>query len=183
MKDTITILSIDPGVNSCGLSIIELNRDDSIKLLKVETLYPEKLIHLYKDIDFIHGPRFTKVSIITKYIFNLLLDYEVDKVVSEMGYYNPKRPGAFAALIEIISAIRYTVFSYSNSTTFDVIDPSSIKNAVSVGGGSSDKNDMKTAILNYKNIEYNNIEISNLDEHSIDSIAVGIAFSKRLNDV
>lgn len=173
------ILSVDPGSINTGISILELDKDNNIKIIFVDTFNAKNYLKLSKDILEIHGSRFTRINGICNY-FNKIIDiYKPDCIASEAPFYNPKNPGAYGALVEVVTSLKLTAFNLDNTLPFELIPPSNVKNAFGVNGGSGDKELMRLA-LSKLNISYELSSFDSLDEHSIDSIAVGVAKIKEL---
>lgn len=175
------ILSIDPGSTFTGVTISKLNNDGSIHILFVETIKADKLIKHYRDVEFIYGSRYARIIAICNQIKNLLELYQPDAVVCEQSFYNPSRPGAFAALVEVITMLRTTVFQYNPSISFDTIDPSTIKNAVNVSGTSGDKDKMKEALKKLSLSYECYLQPELFDEHMVDSVAINFCFCLLIN--
>ena len=130
------------------MAILDLLLTDTVNVVFAETIDSAKLIKRLDYITEIHSERFAKIYAINKRIDKLLKLYTPHIVVSESPFINTRRPDAFAALVEVISAIRTTIFNHDPSVPFYTIDPSSVKRNMGVSGISGDKNLMKQALLN-----------------------------------
>lgn len=181
MNNFIRILGIDPGCSHVGTSIIELYPDESFNINYVETIHTDKLLYKYKDVEFVHGTRAAKIHAAVEQISKLITMYDISYVVSEAPFYNPRTPNAYGSLVEVVSSFRTAISDRFYSIRFETIPPSNIKNAIGVGGGSKDKTEMKRALLNLNLLYDTYLDPSGFDEHSVDSIAVGICFCKRIN--
>lgn len=164
------IIGIDPGTESMGISIfqIDLNTLDIVDI-KSKTYFSSKLPR-YINTELIHGERIQKLSNIKYNLINILNIEKPNLVTCESPFINMKRPGAFAALNEVVSTIRNTIIEYDVQLNFILVEPSNVKKAVGAPGN-CDKETIKKICKN--NIIFNNlINIDMLDEHSIDSMCV-----------
>lgn len=176
-----TILSIDPGTNCTGVSILQINNDTkAVVILHSETIKAEKLALGYIFVMGIHGLRYAKILSVADRIDKLLRVYSPDLIVTESPYMG-RFAQAFAALTELIAEIRNRVFLYNPNMVLNTVEPSIVKKNLGVKGTSGDKNAMREAILKYPLSYRSYIEPENLDEHAIDSIAVGLCFSNNIN--
>ncbi len=165
------ILSIDPGTNRTGVSILEYR--DAPFVLFSETIYAEKMLYQQPYIEEIHGSRFARIYITASHIEKLLYIYKPDIVVSESPYMG-KFANSFAALTELITSIRMMTFHYNDRLEFVLIDPASVKKFMGVSGKSGDKELMRKALTKQQLSYESSISINNLDEHAVDSIAIGL---------
>lgn len=179
MLSNFRILSIDPGTNFTGTSILDIDLNNDIKLKFVETIKAVNLAKKNNSILHVYGSRFTRIHVTGQQITKLLLEYNPDAVISESPYLG-KFPQSFAALTEILSEFRRRTFAYNVSVPFITIDPSTVKKSLGVKGTSGDKKLMRKAIekIKFKNSDYSNYNL--LDEHSIDAIAVGLWYLKEM---
>ena len=176
------ILSIDPGCNFTGVTIMELAVDGSIHVIFVETIKTNKLLTNMQDVIYRHGERFTKNLIVTARITKLLQLYTPSLVVSEAPYLG-KFPQAFAALVEVINGIKLAVYTHDPSLEFFTIEPSVVKRNLKVSGTSKDKGLIKQALLLQPTTYESYLDVNTFDEHSCDSVAVGLAACTELNDI
>jgi len=176
---SIRILSIDPGSSHVGFAVLDLTNTNRITLKHVETFNPNKHLLDVKDVIEQHGPRFARILKINQFFYELMELYKPDIIVCEAPFYNRLRPGAFKALVEVISSLQHTVYDYDPSVMFHTTDPSTVKKSVGVKGTSGDKEAIRSAI-SHLNIFYGDtIALEVLDEHSVDAIAVG--YSKAID--
>jgi Holliday junction resolvasome RuvABC endonuclease subunit len=177
------ILSLDPGTNFTGVALLELDKDGVIAVILAETINANTECKHYKDVEYIHGLRYAKIIAIETRLKELLSLFNPQLVISESPYFNPTRPQAFSALVEVLSMFRSAVYRFNPSIVFETIDPSSIKNSLSVKGNSGDKLLMKQALINTGLIYYNNLDVNGFDEHTVDAVAVGYARCIELNNL
>lgn len=177
-NQSFNIIGIDPGTENVGIGVINI---DSYSKAINNTIGFTIVASKIKDLDMgseIFKDRFNRINKIKNELLNIFYSYNPLFAVLESPYFNPKRPAAFAALVEATNAIEQACFEYNRQLVLYKIDPSSVKNAVGAKGG-ADKNNIKDCLigLNVLNIANN---IFSLDEHSIDAIAVAYCQYKRL---
>ena len=167
------ILSIDPGINNCGLSILNLNSQFEVKetwLVKNARKFTEE----EKIIEAKFGNRTVKVISIINKIKEILSIYpNVYSFIIEAPFYNALTPTAYGSLLEIIFSIKYLII-IPNNLEMRLIEPLMVKKLFSNQHLASKevikqflhkKRDNKEIIISK--------EIDELSEHEIDSIAIG----------
>jgi len=171
------IIAIDPGLNFCGISVLEKNEKVYIhKTILVDN--NRKLTEEEKELCEKYDTRVVKVQEIVKIITSFIEQYRIDNIVIEGPFYSGLRPQAYSALLEIITVIKYLV-AIPNRIPITIIEPLLIKKMFSQFHMST-KSDMKAALK--KKVQDNEIiinekiDIELLSEHEIDSIAVGFSF-------
>lgn len=114
---------------------------------------------------------------------NLLRLFQVNnpvQIVAEDGFFNQRRPNAFAVLMEVQIAIRQAVYEYSHWRELFLIDPPTVKKAVGVAGN-ADKFKVKDGVCALSDLKYEGlVPLIDLDEHSIDALAVAYAKLKSI---
>ena len=172
MTCTIRILSIDPGTNHTGVSILDVSKD-GIEVIFAETINAVKLARQHESITWVYGSRFARIRVTGDRISHLLDEYEPNMVITELPYMG-RFAQSFGALTELVAEFKSRVYCYDPSMPLDGIDPSSVKKHMGVKGTSNDKDEM-TVALEKRCLSYSKyINPSNLDEHAIDSICVGL---------
>jgi len=174
-KDSIScikIFGIDPGTTKLGLSIMTIDLDHrSIVKTTAMTLNGEKLAHNGFLAEH-YSHRLSRIEGLNIEISKLLDTYQPFAISSEAPFFNVLRPSAFAPLMETICSLRSTLYNYDPFKPLNMVDPSSVKNAVGAKGGSN-KVTVRAALLELPDLCYHGtVPIEDLDEHSIDSIAV-----------
>lgn len=173
----INMISIDPGSNTCGVAIYELDtgnkKINSIQAftIEVERLNDNSGLHLDISTD-----RFIKILKLCSCIKTIIENSNACIVVSEAPFFNRFMPMAYGSLLEIVSSINRTVHETGNQIVFTSYAPQQVKmslNAAGMKGKDIIKEKLKDIPEVYSKIigEYNL-----LDEHSIDAIAVGYTF-------
>lgn len=176
-----TFLSIDPGLNFCGISIITFKKTDNEngEFRVVDTILVKnarKFTDAEKVIESKFGNRTVKVLSIINAIRWLLDKFEIDGIVIEAPFYNALTPMAYGSLLEIIFAIKYSLVADSD-LKFKLIEPLAIKK-VFTNISQATKEQMKKFLI--AKISDGSILLNKdpecLSEHEIDSIAVGFVY-------
>ena len=174
------IIGIDPGTDSLGLSVITFDvRNLDILYTQAQTFVGSKLDAFNKWDEMTHHARFTRINALKQAIFSCLLHYKPLQIVSEAPFFNPSRPGAYLALVEICSSIRQVVYEYDPWRSLYMVEPSILKKTIGAKGGDG-KEAIKNAVI-AKRDELkilNNSELEWFDDHSID--AIGAAYCRML---
>lgn len=174
------IISIDPGSNHCGISVLNVTYDDRVTVLYSTTIHTGVCGH-GSSVEINYGYTFTKFNYICNELMLLLIRYNPVMVISENAYMS-KFAQAFAILSQLIMSLKITVYLYNSNISFHLIDPSTVKKHINVKGTSGDKNLTRVALTNL-NLKYDNISINGLDEHAVDSLSVGLYGCYILNNV
>lgn len=176
-----TFISIDPGLNFCGISIIHFRKTDQEngEFRVIDTILVKnarKFTDEEKALENKLGNRAVKVISIVNTIRWLLDKYEIDAIVIEAPFYNALTPMAYGSLLEIIFAIKYSVV-VNTDLKFKLIEPLAIKK-IFTNISQATKEDMKKFLLAKKNDKSIILdkEVEELSEHEIDSIAVGFVY-------
>lgn len=177
--NTLRVMSIDPGTNSLGLSVHELNlTHGTMIVLDAYTVNVPRVTNLYcLDTLYYQNEMVAKLKAIEYAVANYARAWEVECAVSEAPYMG-KFPAAYAALVSCINAIRSGCSIYDSTLYLEIIDPATVKKMLGVPGNSGDKSLITKAIENSETIDMSVVDLSTLDEHSVDSIAVGHAYLK-----
>lgn len=169
---TIRTIGIDPGTTHLGISVMEINLETFlISNTYAFTLNGDKLANS-QILSEHYGNKYSRISGMMKAISRILEFINPTFISSEAPFFNPTRPIAFEALVEVISHLRETIFQYDPQIKLNLVDPSSVKNAVGAKGGAN-KVTIKEALSQISSIHYRaDTRFEDFDEHSIDSIAV-----------
>lgn len=170
------IFSIDPGVNNCGLAVI----DHAGAFTVMETYNvcnARRFTEQEKEVEKVFGARVVKVNHILEHVTRLLESYpDIDHVTIEAPFYSALTPLAYGSLLEVISAIKYRLLVPRN-LTFNMAEPLMIKRAfinIKLDKGLKKKEVMRLFLE--KKVTSGEIvipaAIDTLTEHEIDAIAV-----------
>lgn len=167
------ILAVDPGINNCGLSVLDLESD----FVVTETWLVKnarKFTDDEKIVETKFGNRTVKVLAIINKIKELLETYPIiDKIIIEAPFYNALTPMAYGSLLEVIFSIKYLVIVPMNMD-MKLIEPLLVKKLFS-GQHIAKKEVMKQFLIKKRDngdIKFTG-DIEKLSEHEIDSVAVG----------
>lgn len=169
--DTFTILSLDPGTGFTGYGLItaKIETLDMVQA-KAWTVDAHTLI---KPDDWdvkMYGERFARVKQHGTMLRKFLLEYDPLVVVCESPFYNPRRPTAYGALLEVVLTIRETLYNWDRWMILHQIDPATAKKSIGVPGNSGDKALVKKKLLELP--EFKNIGLEDFDEHSADALLI-----------
>ena len=167
-----TILSIDPGINNCGISLLEVEEKFIVKdtfLVKNARKFTDE----EKVIEAKFGNRAVKVNAIINKIQELLQSNTIDSIIIEAPFYNALTPMAYGSLLEVIFAIKYTVI-LPNNLFLKLVEPLLVKKLFAKQSLAS-KEVIKQFLIKKKDSGEIAIDkvIDELSEHEIDSIAIG----------
>jgi hypothetical protein len=173
-EEPLRIVSFDPGTNTFGAAILEIdlvNRQLALaeahlfKGVELMRNYPRTVMH--------QGERFARVIAQEENLVGFLRYAQPHVVVTEAPYMG-RFPQAFSALTEIMLAIRRATWRYDAILPLNIIDPSSVKKFMGVKGTSKDKSAMTRALMAKTDLlNPSGIDLEALDEHRIDAICVG----------
>jgi Holliday junction resolvasome RuvABC endonuclease subunit len=171
------IIAIDPGLNFCGISVLDYNEKFCIyRTILIDN--NRKLTQEEKELCEKYDSRVIKVQEIVRTIITLIEEYQPNNIVIEGPFYSGLRPQAYSALLEIITAIKYLI-AVPNGLPISIIEPLLVKKLFSQFHMST-KEDMKTSLQkktqNGEIFVNQGVNIEQLSEHEIDSIAVGFSF-------
>ncbi len=170
------IVAIDPGSNFLGLSVLEIDPNCSILSIVSQTLNVESLVESAFENRDIQSNRVNKQLKIETELYRIFTYYKPLLVICESPFYNRLRPGAFAPLVEVLSAIQRTVINYNQLVPFTTVEPSVIKKSIGAGHICG-KEEVKAALMATPEIlNALTTNLNYLDEHAIDSIAVGYTY-------
>lgn len=169
-------LSIDPGLNNCGL--IVFNVEDNRFIVKETFLIKNarKFTDEEKLIEQFYNSRTVKVLTIINFIREIVTIYNIKTIVIEAPFYNALTPMAYGSLLEIIFGIKYSII-LPNNLVMKLIEPLLVKKLFSNQRLAS-KDLIKEFLINKKND--GSIVLDKdpllLSEHEIDAISVGFVY-------
>lgn len=169
------LLSIDPGINFCGLSVSVF--DEKYKVLNSSLVKNiRKLTEEEKLLEKKRGIRVVKIKAILDKIYELINQYKVTSIVMEAPFYNSLTPMAYGSILEVIFSIKYTVVM-ELGIDFEVIEPLLIKKLFTDKSLAS-KDIMKSFLIDRVNKGEIDLQtpIDTLSEHEIDAIAIGFVY-------
>jgi Holliday junction resolvasome RuvABC endonuclease subunit len=168
-----TLIGIDPGTDVMGVSVFEFDAV-TLKLLRIRaTSY--KAAQLLSDdwIGEFQSSRHQRIHAHMENLKRIFWEEDPVAVISESPFINMKMPGAFAALVEVVSNLRNTLYSFCPWKSLYLVEPSRVKQAVGAKGNAN-KDGVKEAVRKNKEIiEALDVSIDLLTPDAVDSIAVG----------
>lgn len=183
VDETFKVVSIDPGTDNLGFAVMDVTYDNYIiKKTVAKTITASKHVNEESWISQVHGYRMARIQKLKSILIQNFNSIEPAFIVCESPFFNPRMPGAFQPLAEILFAIKEAVLKHNSWLPLYLIDPSTIKKSVNAPGN-ADKVVMKKSVSSLTDINYDGeIKIEDLDEHSIDAIAVGYCHVKNLRN-
>lgn len=177
------VVGIDPGTNTLGFSVLDLNVFTGIvDLVYVTTLKAVQSLNHFQPYRDVHGDRSAKLHAHKENLREMFCHFLPTAIICESPFLG-KFPQAFEALVECKMAIRAAVYEYDPTVPLETVDPPTAKMAVGAPGKSKDKEDVKRAILRLPIIQnLSGLHLESLDEHSIDSIAVGFTKCQQIRN-
>lgn len=174
------ILSIDPGVNNCGVAVVDYST--CFKVAEVfNVTNARKFTQEEKLVEAKFGARVVKVNNILSQVEGCLLRHpRVNHVTIEAPFYNALTPLAYGSLLEVISAIKYRLL-LPMGLAFSMTEPLVVKKvflSVKINKGTTAKEVMRRFMeqkVKDKIIVVGK-PVQEMTEHEIDAIA--IAFVK-----
>lgn len=177
------VIGIDPGTENLGFSVFSITPNFEIINCDVKTIVASKNVLMSQWTEDIQGARYARLNTLGEILYSEFLYHTPISVAVESPFYNPRRPAAFEALVQIFYVIRKSLEAYDNWREVYPIDPSSVKNAIGAHGAAG-KVPVKEALLKVTDLNYTGvIPLENLDEHSIDALAVGYTRIQRFKRI
>lgn len=169
-RDTFTILGIDPGSETIGYATIEA-KIQTLEIVDVQafTITGSKLDAFSVREAEIHSERYARISAHRIMLARILEEHDPLAVACESPFFNPRRPGAFGVLMEVLTAIQETVKEWDVFKVVHLVDPPTAKKALGAAGNAK-KPEVAEAFQKLTCLHYPGTE--GLDEHSIDALAV-----------
>lgn len=178
----LTIISIDPGSNMCGFSVIRYNFESKKYHIEFcDTLNGQQIANNYYDKTEREsiGDRLTRNLSYGRKLTIMLNQFKPSAVISESPFMG-RFAKAFEALVEQVTMFKATVYNFDRSLEFSFLSPTEVKKGMDTKGNSKDKTLMKEALLKRTDIVWHDIDPLTLDEHSVDATCVGLVAIKML---
>lgn len=172
------ILAIDPGTNTLGISIFDIDiPNKQIYLIHAYTFEASKWIDTLIDHTQWQGmdEKYLRLHRHEENLFGLLNYYQPHLMVHESAFMG-KFPKAYQGLTECLCALRQAAYRYSPYLLVEGITPMEVKYYI----GGVKKDEVLKALHRIQDIHYLNNYLPYLDEHAIDSIAIGYTKAKQL---
>lgn len=178
------IIGIDPGTETLGVSVLDLNLSDlSIKSCKAFTLIGSQSEYFDKETARYHSHRQARLEAHRQNLFSLFNELEPSLVCIESPFYNPRRPNAFAPLVETLLCVREALLRYDWHMKLSPLDPPRVKKAIGAKGNAG-KDDVKIALEKHlSELKLDKAYFEELDEHSVDAICVAYAHYWKVKEI
>lgn len=167
------LLSIDPGVNNCGLSVADTNQQFKV-LLTHNVKNTRKFTDAEKVLEAEYNTRVVKVFAIHNKILEVLETYpEINDVAIEAPFYNHLTPQAYGSLLEVISVIKYNIL-IPRKLPYCMLEPMLVKKLFANKGMA--KKEIMKQFLVAKAASGEILlpaDIETMTEHEIDAVAIG----------
>ncbi len=177
------ILSIDPGINNCGLAVVKVHNEKAMVLEHINVKNAGRLSDAEKMMEAAYGPRVVKISRINAQVQRLLSAHpEISACAIEAPFYSALTPLAYGSLLEVISAIKYQVI-VPTGLPVKMIEPLTVKKMFlrsKLIKGMTAKQVMRDFLVG--KVTCGEIVLpegtvgEDLTEHEIDAIAVGYVY-------
>lgn len=176
------MVSIDPGLNRCGVAIYEMYDGHRIDRIEAFTLNNDHLIQATGMDEERTSDRTLRLRRLHNAFRNIFEDLKPQIVAFEAPFYNRFRPMAFGSLTETCDTIKYAAYDILPNSIVCFVEPMLVKKAVNATKGKG-KDPVKEGISKIPEIMQKlHGSLDALDEHSIDAIGVGYATIKYRRD-
>jgi len=174
MEANITLLGIDPGTSTLGLSIFHLNSDLEIERIDTECINTAREKTVFRE----NANLEYRIAVIGKEIERVLVTHNPVGMAIEMPFINPRRIGSVIPLARLLGVLMDRSIQTNPYRMIYKKSPSEVKNAVGAKGG-ADKDAVLLAVQQIDEID-RLIELDKLTDHEIDAIAINYGFLKSL---
>jgi Holliday junction resolvasome RuvABC endonuclease subunit len=182
--DKLRILAFDPGTDSLGAAILEVDIPTRTgTFIDVQTFIANKTLKYvdsYKEVAEHHTDRFTRLLTHEDNIYQYA-NYWMPHTVACESPFMFRMPKAFAALTECVYILRMALFKYDPSVGFHMVTPMQGKSVVKAAFKGTTKDDVKKGLVDVlsnpsaHNLYYQApVLFDSLDEHSVDAMVIGI---------
>lgn len=174
-------LSIDPGINMCGIAVVK-GQGNKLEVLETHLVKnARKFTDAEKELEVLHGTRYVKVMAIINKITELLDKHKTKLLVIEAPFYSALTPVAFGSLLEVILAIKYTT-AIERKLELTMVEPTLVKK-IFTGHGRAKKEMMKEFAISLKlnGVLVTDVDFSLISEHEIDAVAVAYTYVNKPN--
>ena len=172
------ILAIDPGTDTLGLAIIDIDVVHQTKtLLRAYTYQASKWIDdLQQHNQWEHqDDKYLRLYRHTENLYGILQYYQPHLVVHESAFMG-KFPKAYQGLVECLYSIRQAVYRYNPYIPLIGITPMEVKYQI----GGVKKDEVYQALTKITDLNNLNLILPTLDEHAVDSVAIGYTKANQL---
>lgn len=167
------ILGIDPGTNTLGTAIIDIDLITKRMTVAHATTYVgQSMACNYKAHEEVHGPRAARLKAHEENLLGLLHEWKPHTVICESAYMG-RFAQAYMALVECICAIEKALYRYNPAMPLLLVDPTTVKKTTGMTGRLRGKDPVREAIASLDCLHFaKGMHLNGLDEHSVDALAV-----------
>lgn len=180
--DYIRLISIDPGTDTMGVCIYDINPEDfsDFKIVYGNTFKASQTT----DTSTSYASRLSnsgaRLRTHRKTLEEIFFYTQPTLICAESNFLKRHRVTAFEALVRTFEMLLDMVWNYSPSMYLYRIDPISAKNAVGVSHIKTDKEDVRRGVMkNLTDKLSEPLRFDMFDEHTIDACAIGYCFIRR----
>lgn len=181
-NNTYRILGIDPGTNTLGAAIVDVDLlSAKVRVSMARTFVGTAMSSEYSTHSDVHGDRASRLHAHEENLTSVMYDWRPHRVICESAFMG-KFAQSYMALVECIGAIQRAVYRYNPFLPLEVIDPTSVKKMAGMTGRLRGKEPVREALAELPYLEYGQgVRLALLDEHSVDAIAIAhtVALSVR----
>lgn len=180
-KNTVTILTIDPGLTNTGWAVMECDVVSGVATItKHGEFHPGPTAEkaLYREETEKFSKRTISLKLLRENLEKIMVECRPDYVTIEDIFFNPTRPMAHAALAMWHCVARIVALDVLGKPV-EIIQTKIAKQVVT-GSGANGKLSVQQAVLSLKGIRFKSkaLELT-MSEHIADAIAVGYAFFEK----
>lgn len=185
-KKLTRIAAFDPALSVCGWAIMDLilvdPKTNKVKIVvtshgTIKAAMKANRV-AYRDDTNKYGRTIISLSLLRESVLVLVRNNKPKYITIEDAFFNPKRPNAFASLIQCILTISLACKDHFSLPSFRI--PTRTAKQTLTGSGGFNKLDVHSAVLNSDLIEFKESKKSDkepqLTPHESDAIAVGYHF-------
>lgn len=165
-------ISLDPGINFTGMSVIDPVNGFAVietHIVKNNRAFTpdEKIVERSQ------GPRAVKLLAIINRFKSLLDRFDIGMIIIEAPFYNALTPQAYGSLLEVIFGLKYSVL-VPMDLQYRLIEPTLVKKMFALHGMAKKEvmRQFLVAKVAAKEIKMDK-PVDELTEHEIDSVAIG----------
>jgi len=174
------VLAFDPAMGVTGWSVMDADDSTGFKdcvVFKFGSIKPASTVSkvLYSDKVNTFGKSTVSLNYLQEQVCLLIDEFKPDFIAIEDTYLDPRRPTAYASLLQWICAVKLVCLQRYNMPIFLVA--SKVAKQSVTGHGGSTKVSIQESLLDRSDVKFKQKKQSDmLSEHEADSIAVGFHF-------
>lgn len=173
--DYLRVISVDPGSNNCGISVIAVGKGGKRHVAHSYTTVGR--IFEKDDADGCEriGARDIRLFGYQRVFEEMLEEWQPHQIVCESSFYRRGKANTFQVLSQQVILFKVASFNWNRSVPFTLVSPTEVKRNMGVKPKGTTKEDMHVALLGRTDLSYDDsINPHTLDEHECDSICVGL---------